>query len=235
LIASSWNTLEGVKLLVAVLTPLLVAVVGFRLNRSVRGLEDAQWANRRLVERRLELYDEMAPRLNDLYAFFHLIGRFREIEPPGAIALKHELDRLFHVNRFLFDPAFERYYETFLRRCFTTYTGTGEFAKIRSPIVLQREERRHAQWKSEWESLFDPRIQPPYQDDGNRSLEAAYRVQYDLLLPGLESAYMALMAFFAEEVGVNARAGSSPESTPSEAVSHPSTTAAPTGSAHTHT
>jgi hypothetical protein len=204
MLESAWNTLEGVKLVVAVATPILVAVVGYRLNQSIRGLEDAQWANRRLVERRLELYDEMAPRLNDLYCFFRMVGRFREIEPPGAIALKHELDKLFHVNRFLFDPDFVSHYQGFLSCCFRTFTGTGEFAKIRSPIVLQREERRHSEWESAWESLFDPQTQPPHDDDRDRSLAAAYQVQRELR-PELDSAYAALMASFAEEVGVNAR------------------------------
>lgn len=200
-LVAAWNSLEAAKLVVAVLTPLLVAVVGFAINRSVRRLEDAQWANRRLIERRLELYDEIAPRLNDLYCFFRLVGRFREIEPPRALALKHELDKLFHVNRYLFDPGFLVQYQQFIDCCFRTFTGTGELAKIRSPIVLQREERRQATWDPVWESLFDPEIQPPVAaGDPRASLTAAYHAQHELLSP-LHSAYNSLMASFADAVG----------------------------------
>ena len=82
---TAWNSLEVVKLVVAAATPVLVLLLGVVVSRAARRLEEAQWANRTLIERRLELYDEMAERLNDLYCFFGLFGNFREVEPPVAV------------------------------------------------------------------------------------------------------------------------------------------------------
>jgi hypothetical protein len=203
--ASAWNSLEIAKLVVAVATPLIVAVIGIAIGRSVHRLEDAQWANRKLVERRLEIYGEMAPLLNDLYCFFRCVGRFREITPPDALALKRDLDKLFYVNRYLFASDFAWRYERLMAICFQMFSGTGEFAKIRSSIVLQREKRRHARWEKDWEQLFDPEVQATPDSSDHSELESAYRAHMPFLLE-LHAAYSSLMVAFAEELGVNTHA-----------------------------
>ena len=70
------------------ITPVVVALLGYAITRAVRRLEDAHWAGRKLIERRLDLYDEMAPLLNDPSCFFLLVGNYRAITPPtqGATA-----------------------------------------------------------------------------------------------------------------------------------------------------
>lgn len=140
--AAEWNSLEVARLAVSLLTPLFVLGLGLIVNRASRRLEQAQWANRQLIERRLNLYDLMTPRLNDLFCFFTLVRDYRSIEPPAAIAAKRTLDKTFYVNRFLFTPAFSAAYDSFMEVCFQTYTGIGEPAKLRSTIELQRAERK---------------------------------------------------------------------------------------------
>jgi hypothetical protein len=192
LAASTWNSLEIAKLAVGILTPVLLVALGVLINRTARRVENAQWANRRVLDRRLELYDDMAEPLNDLYCFFHLVGGFREIDPPKALALKRELDKLFHVNRFLFSPRFSDLYEQQMTTYFRVYTGTGKPAKIKSPIHFQRAERTKARWHSEWEPLFDPEAQLAEGD-----FEGLRRY-----LASVDYAYTTLMTAFAEEVGV---------------------------------
>jgi hypothetical protein len=189
---SSWSSLEVAKLAVGILTPLLLVGLGVLINRTARRVESAQWANRRVLDRRLELYDDMAAPLNDLYCFFHLVGGFREIDPPKALALKRELDKLFHVNRFLFSPRFGDLYLQQMETYFRVYTGTGKPAKIKSPIHFQRAERTAARWHSEWEPLFDPEAQLAEGD-----FEGLRRY-----LTSVDRAYTRLMTAFAEEVGV---------------------------------
>lgn len=150
--AAEWNSLEATKLAVSLLTPLVVLGLGLLINRASRRLEQAQWANRQLIERRLNLYDVMAPLLNDLFCFFTLVGDYRSVEPPAAISAKRTLDKSFYVNRFLFGPAFSATYAAFMDVCFQTYTGIGEPAKLRSTIELQRPERET--WNEEWNDLF---------------------------------------------------------------------------------
>jgi hypothetical protein len=189
--ASSWNSLEVAKLAVGILTPLLLVGLGVLINRTARRVENAQWANRRVLDSRLELYDDMAEPLNDLYCFFRLVGGFREIDPPRALELKRELDKLFHVNRFLFSPRFGELYEQLMRTYFRTFTGTGQSAKIKSPVDMQQRERTQAHWKPEWEALFDP------SSFAATTMEALRRY-----VTSVDDVHNALMTAFAGEVGV---------------------------------
>lgn len=80
-IATGWSSLEIVKLAVAACTP----------------FERAQWTNQKLIERRIAVFDEMAPLLNDLFCFFRFVGDFRAITPPEAVSRKRSLDRGFRA------------------------------------------------------------------------------------------------------------------------------------------
>src|SRR5687768_14558466 len=100
--AGDWTSLEAVKLFVGVLTPIAVVLIGWQLTKVGRRIEDVQWATRTLVERRLELHREMAPKLNDLLYFFTWVGDFRALDPPKVHAIKRELDRAFFTNEHLF-------------------------------------------------------------------------------------------------------------------------------------
>src|SRR5215210_5268198 len=99
--AGDWTSLEIVKLGVGALIPIMVAVIGYMLNGALKRVEQAQWAGRRLIELRLDLFDKMAGPLNDLLAFFRLVGDFQKITPPDAIDRKRELDKLFYTNEYL--------------------------------------------------------------------------------------------------------------------------------------
>ena len=48
-----WNSLEVAKLGVAALTPIPVAAIGYRINRRLKSLEAAQWAQQKIIERRI--------------------------------------------------------------------------------------------------------------------------------------------------------------------------------------
>src|SRR4051812_43380233 len=111
--AAEWSSLEVAKLIVTASIPLVVVLLGLVVSRAARRVEDAQWANRKVIERRLDLYDEMATALNDLYCFFALVGTFREVDPPKAVARKRQLDKTFHVNEYLMGPEFGERYAAF--------------------------------------------------------------------------------------------------------------------------
>ena len=179
-----WTWLELAKLIVAALTPLLVVGLGVLINRTARRIEQAQWATRRLIERRLELFDSMAPGLNDLLCFFLLVGDFRKITPPVAIARKRELDKQFYVNEALMSPEFAARYHAFIAACFQTYTGTGHEARLRASQQRHMSERA-ADWNAEWTRCF---------------------VQQDSLIvspTAIHARYRELMTTFAEQVGVS--------------------------------
>jgi hypothetical protein len=184
LIGAEWTSLEIAKLAVSVVTPLLLVGIGFVINRGVRRIENVEWGNRKLIERRISLYDAMAPKLNDLYCFFRCVGSFREIDPPTALKRKRELDSYFHVNRFLFSPDFATQYHGFMDACFETYTGGGEDAKLKSDVEEQAFERGAEHWDPSWTNYFV--------SDG-RDLTNAGEIR---------SRYESLMASFSRDLGV---------------------------------
>jgi hypothetical protein len=93
-----WNSLEIVKLVVSVLTPLVVAIAVFWLNIRLKSLEQAQWGRQKVVERRIKAYDDMAPLLNQLFCFFCYIGAWKELSPPKIVKLKRKLDEIAHIS-----------------------------------------------------------------------------------------------------------------------------------------
>jgi len=145
--ASNWNSLEVVKLVVGAATPVVIFAIGYQVSRAARRIDAVQWVSRKLVEERLPLYREIAPCLNDLLCFFTLVGQFRAIDPPRAIAIKRDVDRTVHANLHLFTPKFMDRYYAFMETCFATFVDVAEEAKLRSSVSMQRAER--GQWNED--------------------------------------------------------------------------------------
>lgn len=148
-----WNSLEIVKLLVAALTPIVVAVGGYWINRRLKSLEAAQWTQQKIVERRIKAYDELAPGVNKLFCFFAYVGSWKETKPPDIISMKRTLDERAHISAPLFDASFLRLYNELLNLCFTTFAGWGEDAKLRTLTDRRREAAGQA-WESSWDNCF---------------------------------------------------------------------------------
>jgi hypothetical protein len=185
--AGDWTSLEVAKLAIGALIPVMVAVIGFVLNRALNRVEQAQWAGRKLVELRLEVFNQMAGPLNDLLCFFSLFGDFQDITPPEAIERKRELDKLFFTHEYLMTEELAALYGAFMGACFKTYTEEGEDAQLRARLEPQRRERRKRHWEEEWTKCF---------------------VQDDRLVTGVdvvEARYKALNRRFAADIGLERR------------------------------
>jgi hypothetical protein len=167
-----------------------VVALGWWVSRSAKRVEDLQWARRKLVDERLDVYKEMAPALNDLYCVFHFKGGFREIDPPTIIDRKRKLDASFHVNQWLFSHDFRQLYAGFMEECFNMGRRMGRDAAIRlSADALKRERGETAsKWEESWNEYFAT-------DNRTRAGEA----------------YTRLMGRFADELGVGAKALAPPD------------------------
>lgn len=151
-----WSSLEVAKLVAASATPILILLLGVLVQRAVRRIEAVQWANRKIIEKRLTIYDELAPLLNDLLCFFIFVGNWKELTPPGLIASKRVLDKKVHLAAPLFSPEFLELYHQYMQLCFLTFNRMGEDAKLRTRWV-DRAQHSAAPWQEEWANLFaDP-------------------------------------------------------------------------------
>jgi hypothetical protein len=132
--SNPWNSLELVKLLVATLTPLSVVLFGWFVSRRLKRLELVQWSNQKLIEKRLAVYDAVAPLLNKLLCFYTWVGYWKDISPSDVIKAKRDIDQTINIYRSLFEDEVYNAYQTYIHLLFETFTGAGLDAKIRSNL-----------------------------------------------------------------------------------------------------
>jgi hypothetical protein len=151
----AWTGYDFATLAVTALTPITVAGLGVFVARTGRRLERVEWANQTVIIRRLEIFGEVAPKLNRLLCFATFVGGWKEVTPLAAIELKREIDETMYANRVLFsDELFEAYRE-FMAALFAMYATTGGDALLRAPIESQWGDRRKIHgWNPRMESLF---------------------------------------------------------------------------------
>jgi hypothetical protein len=150
---SVWNSLEVAKLLVATLAPISVALLGWFISERFKRLDDFQWKNRKVVEKRIEIFDKLAPDLNQLYCYFAWVGNWKELTPPEIIAIKRSLDHGFHVNRYIIGEEVFRAYNAFIALTFEVFTGAGKDARMRTAITGPDGDRRLSSlhpWETAW-------------------------------------------------------------------------------------
>ena len=157
-----WNSLEIVKVIVSALTPIIVAIVGLWLNRQLKKFESLQWANQKAIEKRLSVFSELAPILNDIYCYFDYIGNWMALSPIDVIELKRKADRLFFVNAPLFPKKFRIEYLKFIELCFKPgpEIDIEKSAQLRTDIDLRKQyfskqlNSKQVKWEPGWDSLF---------------------------------------------------------------------------------
>jgi hypothetical protein len=177
-----WNSLEIAKLIISTLTPIIVLVIGLWINRSVKRLEHLQWTNQKITEKRIAVFDELAPLLNDLLCYFAFVGCWKDFTPPDVVKLKRKMDRIVHVNAPLFSKGFLNKYYDFTNVCYSTYTGWGQDAKLRTAWE-RREEAAEDSWDVKWGECFA---------DKNNCIDPKL----------VKSTYVELMSGFSKELGV---------------------------------
>jgi hypothetical protein len=152
-----WTSLEIAKLVVAALTPLVVAVLGAFFARTLKHAENEQWFGQRLVEKRIELLDEALPTLNELYCYFMWFGIWKELSPMEVLERKRRLDRLFYTYRPFFSRDAVAAYEGFQRALFSTYPEPEKSALLRTTMKSRHGDRAAVYpgvWQPAWSDMF---------------------------------------------------------------------------------
>jgi hypothetical protein len=147
--ADSWTSVQIVTVVVDALTPLTVAGLGVYVARASRRIEQVQWANQTVVTRRLDIFAELAPGLNQLLCFSTFVGGWKEIQPHQAIATKRQLDETMYASRVLFSDELFAAYREFMTTLFAMYAARGGDAHLRAPIESKWGDRRKLPWWNE--------------------------------------------------------------------------------------
>jgi hypothetical protein len=147
--SGGWTHLEIVKLVMSALIPIAVIGVGYIVSRATSRLESVQWANQTVIQRRLDIFQQVAPKLNRLLCFAVFVGSWKEITPADAIRIKREIDEIMYVDRVLFSPELFDAYLVFTRTVFELYARTDDDAPLRVAISSPLGNRRNLGWWDE--------------------------------------------------------------------------------------
>lgn len=162
---SPWNSLEVVKVIVSILTPLVVGAFGYWIQSTIASQAEEFKSTQRIVDRRLAVYDEIRLGLNSIYSFVEDVGTWK-LDTPESIAVhRRAIHAAMHTNRAIWSPqTFEAYLDYMDRVAFKTFSGVGQDAAIRTR--KRQKEVGIASWKREWSERLtdekDPRHQEKY-------------------------------------------------------------------------
>ncbi len=177
----TWSSLETAKLVVSLITPIMVLIIGIGIHRVTKKFENIQWKSQKLIEKRLAIYDDLAPDLNDLLSYFTYIGCWKDFEPDKIIKMKRTVDKKIYLAAPLMSKEFFDHCIEFMSICFDTYNGWGEDAKLRTNW-RRRKEYSSFDWSESWELCFSNDIVDP---------------------EVIKQAYKKIMERFTHDIGVN--------------------------------
>ena len=118
-----WNSLEVSKILVGAMTPLVVFFFGYQLNLGDKERTDRIAQFERVTQKRLDLWDEIAPGLNNIYAYLMYVGEWRELDAKKVIAKKLKADEVVYGYQPFFSQEFFEAYLAFNDAAFETHNG----------------------------------------------------------------------------------------------------------------
>lgn len=143
---------EIIRLIIFATIPITVGIIGFFLNKRIKSFEHMQWTNQKMISKKLEVYDELVPKINDILCYFTFIGSWKEFKPEEMIILKREVDKIVYVNSPLFKDEFLKKYNEFIDNCYSSYSGWGNDAKLKTNFLRRKEVNK--EWVVSWEEYF---------------------------------------------------------------------------------
>lgn len=179
-----WTSLETTKLIVSFLTPVIIVFIGVIVNKRLKKLEHRQWRNQKLIEKRLDIYDDIAPLLNDVLCYYTYVGNWKDPTPLQIINLKRVIDKKIYLARPLLCEDFFTYCMDFMNLCYEPFTGWGEDAKLRTQFQ-RRQDAIGTSWDKTWNSMFSDNNLP------------------DII--EIRKAYNQVMNIFSQEIGLQNR------------------------------
>lgn len=174
--AGAWSWLEVAKLVASLSVPMAVLVLGLILERR-------KVANQELTKKRIAVFDVVAPKLNDIFCFYRVVGHWATLEPDRVIAAKRDADRQIHVYRALFSATFFAAYQDFMAAGFEMFSSPegGAPAKLRLDLTHVSREMG-TRWQVAWRERVSARPTP---------------------IGEFSVAYQRVMKAFAREIGVD--------------------------------
>ncbi len=147
------SSLKIAVILIAVLAPVIIVFLVLRFKRIKKHLINQHQTNQKLIEKRIEIYDRIGPKLNDILSFFSYTGNWKELSPVDIMRLKRELDKEININTPHFSDDLNNKYNSFMQLCFVAHSGWEHEEKIKTLYELRQE--NNPEWDDDWIPYFD--------------------------------------------------------------------------------
>jgi hypothetical protein len=141
--------------------PTVAVIVGLFIYFLTSRMDHKRWTSQKVIERRIQVFESMAPRINKLFCYFSWIGRWKEFTPGQIVDMKRELDDAYFTNEFLFSADLRAAYDTFIGVYFEHFTGPNQDGKLRTTVVktpgkAKSEDRSKVCtcWEEPWEEQY---------------------------------------------------------------------------------
>lgn len=154
------NLVEVILIFVHLIVAVVIGLFAWGVERLMKRIETSHWLNQKIIEQRLQIYNEVMPKLNDLLCYYTYVGNWKELTPTQIITLKRELDKTMYVSKPLFSDNFFANYLAFMELCFKTFVGIGEDAKLRTGVEKRRDNLVGHDWLPEDDQKFFPEERP---------------------------------------------------------------------------
>jgi len=148
-----WNSLKIPITIIAALAPVIIAFLAIRYNRIIKGLKNKHQADQRIIKKRIEIYDRIGPKLNDILSFYCYSGNWKDLTPVDMLRLKKELDQDINIYSPVFSDDLSKKYIGFIHLCFVSFSGWEHKEKIKSLYEIRQE--HIAEWNDDWIQFFD--------------------------------------------------------------------------------
>ena len=164
------------QMLSLIATPAITGAIGVIGAYIAIRFDARKTVNQELIKKRIAIYDNVVPRLNELLCFFLSRGSWKSLSPPLMIERKRELDQAIYIYGPLFSTIVFNQYMSFVNICFETYAGVGRDARLRANHS-RLSQHWGAEWKPEWDGLFAP----PAKEVRNQDVAREYNKLLTLL------------------------------------------------------
>ncbi len=137
------------------------------------GFDRRKSANQELIKKRIAIYDDVVPKINDLLCYFNCIGDWRSLNPEQLIDHKRKLDRKMYIYGALFSQELTVRFHDYINTCFSTYSGHGRPAKLTANVEFLKRQWGNG-WVLKWNECFVAATEAIKKDE--------LRPKYDALL-----------------------------------------------------
>jgi len=150
--------MESLKLISAIFTPIVLLILGIWAKSLATRHEKNLSLHSKIIEKRIELYEQIGKDLNDIFVFLMQVGHWKNLPPQDIIEKKRHLDQIMYSNRPYWDANCFSHFSAFMKIGFESWTGIGEDAKIRTNThkfeVLDS-------WQDTWKQYYSDKPSSP--------------------------------------------------------------------------